>query len=129
LHIYVPILNIYSYEQTKSLAEAIAKTMFTRYPKKVTLEWRTSKRKGKVFFDYNQNARGKTIASLYSIRPTQDATVSMPIEWKKIDEILPTDFTILSAPELIKNSRNAWNGILSDKQDIGKLISQANEIA
>jgi bifunctional non-homologous end joining protein LigD len=129
LHIYVPILNIYSYEQTKSFAEVIAKTMFTRYPKKVTLEWRTSKRKGKVFFDYNQNARGKTIASLYSIRPTQDATVSMPIEWKKIDEILPTDFTILSAPELIKNSRNAWNGILSDKQDIGKLISQANEIA
>jgi bifunctional non-homologous end joining protein LigD len=129
LHIYVPILNIYSYEQTKSLAEVIAKTMFTRYPKKVTLEWRTSKRKGKVFFDYNQNARGKTIASLYSIRPTQDATVSMPIEWKKIDEILPTDFTILSAPELIKKSRNAWNGILSDKQDIGKLISQANEIA
>jgi bifunctional non-homologous end joining protein LigD len=52
----------------------------------------------------------------------------MPIEWKKIDEILPTDFTILSAPELIKNSRNAWNGILSDKQDIGKLISQAHEI-
>jgi len=129
LHIYVPILNIYSYEQTKSLAEVIAKTMFTRYPKKVTLEWRTSKRKGKVFFDYNQNARGKTIASLYSIRPTQDATVSMPIEWKKIDEILPTDFTILSAPEVIKNSRNAWNGILSDKQDIGKLISQAHEIA
>jgi bifunctional non-homologous end joining protein LigD len=82
-----------------------------------------------VFFDYNQNARGKTIASLYSIRPTQDATVSMPIEWNKIDEILPTDFTILSAPELIKNSRNAWNGILSDKQDIGKLISQAHEIA
>ena len=128
LHIYVPILNIYSYEQTKSLAEVIAKTMFTRHPKKVTLEWRTSKRKGKVFFDYNQNARGKTIASLYSIRPTQDATVSMPIEWKKIDEILPTDFTILSAPEVIKNSMNAWNGILSDKQDIGKLISQAHEI-
>ena len=59
IHIYVPVSNIYTYEQTKSFAEAIARTMANKFPKKVTLEWSTSKRKGKVFFDYNQNARGK----------------------------------------------------------------------
>ena len=128
LHIFVPILNIYSYEQTKSFAEVIANIMVTKFPKKVTLEWSTSKRKGKVFFDYNQNARGKTIASVYSLRPTPDGTVSMPIDWKNIDEVHPTDFTITNAPDLIRKRGDAWYAILSDKQDIGKLISQAKEI-
>jgi len=129
LHIYVPISNIYSYEQTKSFAETIATIMSRKFPKKVTLEWSTSKRKGKVFFDYNQNARGKTIASAYSVRPTADATVSMPVEWTDIDEVLPTDFTITNTPEIINRSGDRWHAMLSDKQDIGKLISQAREIA
>jgi bifunctional non-homologous end joining protein LigD len=128
IHIYVPIANIYTYEQTKSFAEAIAKTMANKFPKKVTLEWSTSKRKGKVFFDYNQNARGKTIASVFSLRPTADANVSMPIDWEKIDDILPTDFTITNAPDIIRK-HDAWQGILSAKQDIGKLISQAQQIS
>ena len=128
LHIYVPISNIYSYEQTKSFAETIANIMLRKFPRKVTLEWSTSKRKGKVFFDYNQNARGKTIASVYSVRPTADATVSMPVEWKNIDEVLPTDFTIINAPDIINKNGDRWHAMLSDKQDIGKLISQAQEI-
>lgn len=128
IHIYVPVANIYTYEQTKSFAEAIAKTMANKFPKKVTLEWSTSKREGKVFFDYNQNARGKTIASVYSLRPTADANVSMPIDWKNIDDVLPTDFTIKNAPDIIRKN-NAWHGILSEKQDIGKLISQAEQMS
>jgi bifunctional non-homologous end joining protein LigD len=83
---------------------------------------------GKVFFDYNQNARGKTVASIYSLRPTIDATVSLPVDWKKIDNVLPTDFTIMNAPEIISKN-NAWRGLFTDKQDIGKLISQVKQIA
>lgn len=128
IHIYVPVANIYTYEQTKRFAEAIAKTMANKLPKKLTLEWSTLKRKGKVFFDYNQNARGKTIASVYSLRLTADANVSMPIDWEKIDDVLPTDFTIINAPDIIPK-QGAWEGILSDKQDIGKLISQAEQIS
>lgn len=124
LHIYVPILNIFSYEQTKSFAEVIANMMVSKFPKKVTLEWSTIKRKGKVFFDYNQNARGKTIASVYSLRPT----VSMPVEWKKVDYIFPTDFTILSAPEMVRKNGDYWQNVLSDKQDLRKIISQADEL-
>ena len=128
IHIYVPVANIYTYEQTKSFAETIAKIMANKFPKKVTLEWSTSKRKDKVFFDYNQNARGKTIASVYSLRPTVDANVSMPVDWKNIDEILPTDFTIMNVPDIIRK-KDAWQGIFSDKQDIGKLISQVEQIS
>jgi len=102
--------------------------MASKFPKKITLEWSTSKRKGKVFFDYNQNARGKTIASVYSLRPTADANVPMTIDWEKLDDILPSDFTITNSPDIIRE-HDAWLGILSAKQDIGKLISQAEQIS
>jgi bifunctional non-homologous end joining protein LigD len=128
IHIYVPIANIYTYDQTKSFAETVAKIMANKFPKKITLEWSTSKRKDKVFFDYNQNARGKTIASVYSLRPTVDANVSMPVDWKNLDEVLPTDYTITNVPDIIRNN-DAWQGIFSDKQDIGKLISQVEQIS
>lgn len=102
--------------------------MVSKFPKKVTLEWSTIKRKGKVFFDYNQNARGKTIASVYSLRPTVNATVSMPVQWKKLDSIFPTDFTILSAPEMVRKNDDYWQNVLSDKRDLRKIICQADEL-
>ncbi|HEX5672586.1 MAG TPA: hypothetical protein VFX75_00125, partial [Nitrososphaeraceae archaeon] len=81
----------------------------------------------KVFFDYNQNARGKTIASVYSLRPTPTATVSMPISWKKLDSILPTDYNILTISKTIR-SDGPWQNILSNKQDLKKIISEIKEI-
>jgi hypothetical protein len=76
-----------------------------------------------------QNARGKkTIASVYSLRPTADANVLMPIDWEKLDDILPSDFTITNSPDIIRK-HDTWLGILSAKQDIGKLISQAEQIS
>lgn len=85
LHIYVPITQRYAYDRTRSFAEIIGKIIISRFPKKVTMEWKTIKRKGKVFFDYNQNSRGKTIASVYSVKPILSATVSMPVSWNKLD--------------------------------------------
>ena len=70
----------------------------------------------------------KTIASVYSLRPTLNATVSMPIEWKKLDSIFPTDFTISSVPETIRKNDHYWQDILSDKQDLRKIISQVDEL-
>lgn len=126
LHVYIPISNNYPYEQTKNFAEVMAKLMVSKFPKKVTTEWSTSKRKGKVF-DYNQNARGKTIASVFSLRPTPTATVSMPVSWKKLDSVVPTEYTILSAPKIIQTNE-AWQNILSDKQDLREIISKAKEM-
>lgn len=93
-----------------------------RYPHKVTMEWDTCKRKGKVFFDHNQNSIGKTIASVFSARPTISATVSMPIKWKELQDILPTDFTVLNAFEVFKKSEDAWKHILERKQDLDKIL-------
>jgi bifunctional non-homologous end joining protein LigD len=124
LHIFVPINNRYSFDQTRRFAETIGKMLVRRYPQKVTMEWDTDKRKGKVFFDHNQNSIGKTIASVFSVRPTISATVSMPIKWEELQSILPTDFTILNAFEEIKKSEDAWKHILEKKQDLEKIFGK-----
>jgi bifunctional non-homologous end joining protein LigD len=124
LHIFVPINNRYSFDQTRRFAETIGKMLVRRYPQKVTMEWDTDKRKGKVFFDHNQNSIGKTIASVFSVRPTISANVSMPIKWEELQSILPTDFTILNAFEEIKKSEDAWKHILEKKQDLEKIFGK-----
>ena len=92
------------------------------------MEWDTTKRVGKVFFDYNQNAMGKTIASIFSVRPTNSATVSMPVRWEDLSTIFPTDFTILNAFDLVKKSFDPWKEILQKKQDINKLLQEISKI-
>jgi bifunctional non-homologous end joining protein LigD len=124
LHIFVPINNRYSFDQTRRFAETIGKMLVRRYPQKVTMQWDTDKRKGKVFFDHNQNSIGKTTASVFSVRPTISATVSMPIKWEELQSILPTDFTILNAFEEIKKSEDAWKHILEKKQDLEKIFGK-----
>jgi bifunctional non-homologous end joining protein LigD len=124
LHIFVPINNRYSFDQTRRFAETIGKMLIRRYPQKVTMEWDTHKRKGKIFFDYNQNSISKTIASVFSVRPTISATVSMPIRWEELESILPTDFTILNAFEAIKKSEDAWKHILEKRQDLDKIFGK-----
>jgi bifunctional non-homologous end joining protein LigD len=123
LHIYVPIEIQYTYEQTRTFAEIIGKILLSRFPQKITMDWSTRKRIGKVFFDYNQNARGKTIASVYSVRPTASATVSMPVRWEHLGSITPTDFTLISVPALMRGKKDAWKGVLDNKQDLNKILS------
>ena len=130
LHIFAPIANLYTYEQTRSFAEVIGKILLRRYPKKITMEWDTTKRKGKVFFDHNQNARGKTIASVFSARPTESATVSMPIRWDNLSNEFPTDYTILDVPDILnERSANPWNSILEKKQDLNKILENISQLS
>ncbi|MDQ4101148.1 MAG: ATP-dependent DNA ligase, partial [Thermoproteota archaeon] len=93
-----------------------------RNPGKITMDWNSVKRKEKVFFDYNQNSKGKTLASIFSVRPTSSATVSMPIEWRHLADVQPADFTLSNVPDILSKGRNAWNGIHQKKQDLLKLI-------
>ena len=95
----------------------------SRFPKKITMEWNTAKRTGKVFFDYNQNSRGKTIASVYSVRPTTSATVSMPVRWEELGDIIPKDFTLSTVPEIMRRKSDPWRGVLEHKQDMKSILS------
>jgi len=73
------------------------------------MEWTVDKRTGKVFFDHNQNSRGKTLASVYSPRPSPEAAVSVPVQWGELREIYPTDFTILTTPDRIAQAGDLWS--------------------
>ena len=88
------------------------------------MEWATGKRAGKIFFDYGQNVRGKTIASIYSPRPAAGAPVSMPLRWEELDRVYPTDFSILTAPTRLKENGDLWADILLKKTDLVKLLKK-----
>lgn len=122
LHIFVPVAPKYCYKQTRAFAEIVGRMLRREDPDKLTMEWNTVRRKGKVFFDYNQNAKGKTIASILSARPTVSATVSMPVKWNYLDRLLPTDFTMLNVPEFLRKNGDPWSDILRNKQDLAKIL-------
>jgi bifunctional non-homologous end joining protein LigD len=129
IHIFVPIDNLYTFDQTRSFARVIARSMTRRYPKKITTEWDTSKRSGKVFFDYNQNSRGKTIASIFSPRPVESAAVSFPVRWEDLLDVVPTNFTLLSVPEILNtNTYNPWNDLMANKQNLNEILEKASLI-
>src|SRR5829696_4912166 len=127
LHVFIPVAPIYGYTQTRTFAEIIGKMLSRRNPGKITMEWNSSNRKGKVFFDYNQNAKGKTLASIFSVRPTISASVSMPVEWRELSYIQPADFTLVNVPQILSSKGgDAWSTIYQKKQDLLKMIQQAS---
>jgi bifunctional non-homologous end joining protein LigD len=126
LHIFVPVVRAYSYDQTRAFAEIVGKILMKRIPQKITTTWDTTQRRGKVFFDFNQNAKGKTIASVFSVRPFASATVSMPVKWKDLDEILPSDFTMLNVSDILKRNADPWRDILNKGQDLARILENSS---
>ncbi|PYR78978.1 MAG: hypothetical protein DMF86_04775 [Acidobacteria bacterium] len=96
IHVYVPIVRGPVQKQVWTFAKALAQELAARNPKLLTSEYRVAKRpKGRVLVDYNQNAWGRTLASVYSVRPTPIAGVSTPVTWKEIEKgIRIEDFRI-----------------------------------
>jgi bifunctional non-homologous end joining protein LigD len=123
LHIYVPITRKLDYHATHSISETLARFLEQQHPKEVTTEWAVDKRKGKVFADYNQNVRGKTLASIYSPRVLPWAAVSMPLRWDEVGNVFPTDFTILSAPDRLLKVGDLWVDILDKKHDLAGALT------
>jgi bifunctional non-homologous end joining protein LigD len=123
LHIYVPIVRRLDYKAVRGSAETIGRFLLQRHPRDITLEWSVEKRTGKVFVDYGQNVRGKTLASIYSPRPAAGATVSAPLEWGELGKVYPEDFTIFNLPERLKKTGDLWTDILAQKRDLKKLLA------
>jgi bifunctional non-homologous end joining protein LigD len=97
MHIFVRIEQRWSFDEVRRAALALAREVETRAPKLATSKWWKEERHG-VFVDYNQNAKDRTVASAYSVRPTPDARVSAPLTWEEIEECDPEDFTLASMP-------------------------------
>ena len=129
LHIYVPILREFDYQTVRSFAETIGRFLMQDHRRDVTMEWSVDKRRGKIFFDHNQNTKGKTLASIYSPRPSPQAAVSMPVRWDELREVYPTDFTILTSPDRIAQVGDLWANVLNEKHDLAGLLGLAGEVS
>ena len=99
LHVYVRIQPRWTFTEVRHAAIALAREIERRDPAAITTKWWKEERGSKVFVDYNQNARDRTIASAYSARKRSDATVSTPVTWTELADVETEDFTIATVPE------------------------------
>ncbi len=123
LHIFLPIERGLDFRATRAAAETFSKHLLQQNPSGITTEWSVEKRRGKIFLDHNQNVRGKTLASVYSPRPSPEASVSVPLGWDELEKIYPTDFTILNACDRFEKTGDIWAHILDAKLDVSALTA------
>lgn len=125
IHIFVPMRAKYSYEQVKNLAHVIVLEVNKRQPKLTSLERMPEKRKNKLYLDFLQNRQGQTLAAPYSLRPTPDATVSMPLHWDEVvPSLKPTDFTIKNALTRLKREGDLWKPVLGKGIDLAAILKR-----
>jgi DNA ligase D len=127
LHIYVRIEPRWSFAEVRQAALAFAREVERRVPAYATTTWwRKDRELDKVFVDYNQNARDHTIRSAYSVRGVREATVSTPIAWDEIDDVLPQDCTIATVPERFAKLGDLHNGIDDEAFSLERLLEWAD---
>ncbi|MEU7158835.1 non-homologous end-joining DNA ligase [Streptomyces chrestomyceticus] len=98
LHVFVPIAPDWTFTQVRRSAIAVARELERRDPGRITTSWWKEERGAKIFVDYNQTARDRTIASAYSVRPFPHAPVSAPLRWEELDDAVPEDFDLVTMP-------------------------------
>ncbi|WP_329043403.1 non-homologous end-joining DNA ligase [Streptomyces sp. NBC_00178] len=98
IHVFVPIVPEWTFTQVRRSAIAVGRELERRMPDRVTTAWWKEERGERIFVDYNQTARDRTIASAYSVRPFPHAPVSAPLRWEEVDDAEPRDFDLRSMP-------------------------------
>jgi bifunctional non-homologous end joining protein LigD len=118
IHIYLPLEPIHSYRRVRRFVETIGRMLAAADPEAVTMEWDVPKRGARVFVDHNQNVGGKTIASVYSVRPVSGAQVSTPFVWSELEAITPAAFTIGSVWDRLRQYGDLFTPVLSGDQTL-----------
>ena len=119
IHVVAPILRRSTFEQTYDFAERASRLLERRHPGKVTTEWLKRKREG-VLVDHRQNGCGKTIASVYSVRPKPGAPVSTPLHWDELTpDVRPRQFSMEVALERIAEHGDLFAPVLSEARPLG----------
>jgi len=121
MHVNVRVERRWSFDQVRRAALALAREVERRAPEKATSKWWKEERHG-VFLDYNQNAKDRTVASAWSVRPTPDARVSMPLEWGEVAGCDPAAFTLTTAPTRMAEHGDASAGIDAAAGSLDKLL-------
>jgi bifunctional non-homologous end joining protein LigD len=118
IHVVAPITRRSTFEQTYDFAEKASRLLEQRHPGKVTTEWLKKKREG-VLVDHRQNGHGKTIASVYSVRPKPGAPVSTPLRWEELTpDVRPRDFGMEQALGRIEKLGDLYTPVLQDPRPL-----------
>jgi DNA ligase D len=127
LHIYVRIEPRWGFADVRRAALAFAREVERRAPERATTTWwRKDREPDKLFVDYNQNARDHTIRSAYSVRGVKEATVSTPISWDEVDDVVPQDCTIATVPDRFAKLGDLHQGIDDDAYSLDALLEWAD---
>ncbi|MGH3153037.1 MAG: DNA polymerase domain-containing protein, partial [Streptosporangiaceae bacterium] len=124
LHVYARIEPRWSFSEVRLAAVAVAREIERRAPDLATSKWWKEERHG-VFVDYNQNAKDRTVASAYSIRPVPDARVSAPLTWDEVPSCDPAAYTIVTMPERFAALGDPWAGMDEAAGSLSALLEQA----
>lgn len=126
LHVLIPLGAQCSYEEQKGLGELIARVMVARHPDKATIERVVGARGGKVYVDYLQNGHGKLLVAPFSVRPLPGAPVSMPLEWREVNEKNhPRAFDLRSALKRMKKRKvDPMVGVITEKVDLAAALNR-----
>ena len=126
LHIYTPIVRGPVQKEVWTFAKALGHELASRHPGLMTAEYRVAKRPaGRVLVDYNQNAWGRTLASVYSVRPHPAAAVSTPVTWTEVERgIRIEDFTVKNVPARVRKLGDLWKPLLRARGrfDLGRFV-------
>jgi bifunctional non-homologous end joining protein LigD len=115
MHLYVPIVRGPTQKRVWSFAKQLAKQLERQHPALITAEYRIADRpRGRVLVDYNQNAWGRTLASIYSVRPTERASVSTPVTWREVEQGFDVeDFRLDNVPARVQRLGDLWKSLLA----------------
>ncbi len=129
LHIHIPLLPGYSYDQARMFCEGVARVVARDSSDIATVERVIGKREGRVYVDFGQNRRGQTIVPPYVVRPVRGATVSTPLEWDELAEDLhPSQFTIQTVPPRLDARGDLFAPLLEDRQDLMPAIEALQDM-
>ena len=130
MHIYVPVEPIYSYEETRTFAELISRVVIREKPEMFTTPRSVSKRqRNRVYFDWMQNGKSKTISAPYVLRAYPGAPVATPLEWDEVRHGLhPKEFNITNAPERFAKKGDLFAGVLEDLQTLDEALAPLDKL-
>jgi bifunctional non-homologous end joining protein LigD len=130
MHVYIPVETDYAYEQTRTFAEVIARIVVRRKPELFTTPRSVAKReRNRVYFDWVQNAKSKTIAAPYVLRAYPGAPVATPLEWDEVRKGLnPHEFNIANARERFREKGDLFAGVLKRPQKMEKALGKLEKL-
>jgi bifunctional non-homologous end joining protein LigD len=126
LHVFIPVKPKYTYDQTRDFSHIISQAVHSALPKITSLERMPKNREGKIYLDFLQNGKGKTMACAYSLRPREGATASTPLEWEELNEkgFDLKNYNIKTLPERIKEKGDLWEAFFDNAVDLKAVLEK-----